>query len=222
MTLTKLFSAAAVAAMTVTGAAQAATLSGTFTVEVNSFEISGTKSQRRAMSGATEANLASNGGPLDTFTYTGLLDFRLGGGGTGSTTIDIWLSSGTGVVTGLDAAVGALQLSRPTFQRVSIFSFTSIFDHGLEGVITHDDGIQLFDDGQLVANRSAPTSVVNTDYEFSSGEFRLLYAAANGNPSVLEVTGEAVAPVPLPAPAMMLLAALAGLGFLGRKRGARA
>lgn len=204
---------ATVLSLAVTGAAHAATLGGIFEVTVTNYNAGGSA----AAAAATEANITANG-ILDTFVYDGLLNFNVPNpDDTDLETIGDFFATGSGVVSGLDTAVADLRLSNPRFQTTTILTFNTIYANDFEVSVRHDDGITLFDDGVALLTRANPTSVTTTGPAmFTAGEFRLIYAAANGNPSVLNVTGDGISAVPLPAPALLLGAALAGLGLARR------
>lgn len=209
---------AAVAFVSAAVSAQAATLGGTFKVTaVNVQNITGTASQ------ATEGNyLAALGvaaNPRDEFTYTGLLDFGTFDE-TDGTTIAGWLGAGA---TGLDDAFGKLQLSKPDIGNGTATTTFFFFDRfgpltAGEFTVKHDDGMAIFDDGVLLGGTLGPTVQVTTNVTgFDGGAFSLLYVATNGDPSVLHVETTAT-PVPLPAPVALLIAGVAGLGLVARRR----
>ncbi|AXI47238.1 VPLPA-CTERM sorting domain-containing protein [Sulfitobacter sp. SK012] len=202
------------------GAAQSATLSGTFTVDIANYNAGGS----RSAAGATLHHLLDN---IDaTVTYTGALDFGLSSGNSSTTTIANFFASGSGAVTGLTDAIGGLILSTPTFQNTTLFNFAAMGLGAFAGNIRHDDGIRLYDNRVLEVNHPSPTVAVNHAFDFSGGRFNLIYAAANGNPSVLHVTGDPSvlnvpvdpSPVPLPAALPLLLAGLGSLAVARRKR----
>lgn len=208
-------SAAAIAAITFIAPASAATLGGTFIVDI--YHRTGASS---AESAATIANLAAST-KVDSIVYNGDLDFSTTGANT--TTIGDWLATAGGTIFGLDPLAAALQLSSPNINTSSavttFFDITATFLTGFDSVIRHDDGISVFDDGTEIANSANPTTVQNTSVNgFNGGTWRLIYAATNGNPSILKVTGDKLpSPVPLPAGLPLLLAGLGGLAVLRRR-----
>ncbi len=210
---------AAIIAVTVTGAASAATLNGIFSVDI--YHRTGANT---AQSAANEANLAGSTF-LQTITYKGDLDFKTNNGNL--STIGDWLATGfNGVVTGLNALTAGTQLSASNINNGSavttFFDFTATFLSGFDSIIRHDDGITVFDDGTQLATSANPTTVIDTIVNgFDGGTFRLIYAATNNDPSILKVTGDNLpAPVPLPAGMPLILAGLGGLAML-RKRARR-
>ncbi|WP_162933006.1 VPLPA-CTERM sorting domain-containing protein [Roseovarius sp. EL26] len=216
----KTIAAIAVATATFASAASAATLSGTFSIDIYQ-----RTNVDAAGASATLANVAAAGAKLDTITYTGDIDFGTFNG-SDSTTIGQWLATGVnGSVLGLSAATSILQLSKPDIgsnsATATFFDITATFASAFDSVIRHDDGITLFDDGVQRVTSSAPTVVKNTFADgvnaFDGGEWRLLYVATNGDPSVLKVTGDNVPTIPLPAGLPLMFAGLGGLALLRRR-----
>ncbi len=237
MKMTKILAAAALVATA--SAAQAATLSGTFDVRVVNYTFD--TNQSSSVSIADQENFdarydaAQDGVDRDTFTYTGDLNFFIDNlnpkNGDAETIADFFLGNDDGQpigsVSGLDASVGALQLSAPTFKVTTLFEFTEVYSNSFDTSVTHDDGFTIYDNGIELFSFSNPTGIRTTPktgtVTFSGGEFKLVYAAANGNPSKLYVEGEGIpSPVPLPAPALMLLGGLGALGALRARKKARA
>jgi hypothetical protein len=207
--------------------AGAATLSGSFTVSaVNVKDMSSIDSQATI----GNYNTALGGGfgayTSDVFTYTGDLDFRVGGPQTASPyTISDWLNTGTGIVDGLDAVLAGLQLSFPDINSGNatttffLFTLNAILSPG-DFTVTHDDGIAIYDDGILLGGTLGPIGETTTNVNgFDGGVFSILYVATNGNPSILEVDTTA-APVPLPAGGLLLLSGLGAMAFARRRRAA--
>ncbi len=225
MTMLKKFLAAGLTVVAMAGTAGAVTLNGMFDVTVA--RITG------ASSSGSEANLANfysavSGGVTDDFIYTGDLSFRVGSGNSGSTTISSWLATGTaGGVAGLDAGIGGLQQSNgniDTSTAITTFYLFSMFvPWGYDFSINHDDGILVLDGGTAIGGNAGPTSEITTLVSgFDGGFLQFLYVATNGNPSVFEVNGTALAPVPVPAGLPLILSAFGGLFLLRRRRAAAA
>lgn len=218
--------AGVVTAAAMAGSASAATLNssatttGKFHLNIYNFDAGGDANA----AAATVANIDAQqlaGTRVFTGTYTGDLDFFLDTPG-GAPTIAEFLATGGGSSIGFSHAdfndlilSDGAGSSDPVFGTTTFFDFTADISSGLYGDITHDDGISLLDDGVTVASSAPPTTVKTTSYGFNGGAFRLIYAAANGDPSVLNVDVQAV---PLPASALLLVGALGGLGFVSRRR----
>ncbi|GIT88534.1 VPLPA-CTERM sorting domain-containing protein [Roseobacter sp. OBYS 0001] len=211
--------AAAIVSVGFVAQATAATLNGTFTIDI--YQGTGLNS---AQSSALKSNLGgSNSTLLDTITYTGDLDFSTNNGT--ATTIESWLNTGGGTYT-LNNPIGGLTLSEPSISngtaRTTWFDIFGVFASGFDSMISHDDGISVFDDGVEIAEKSAPTTVVDTAaLGFNGGEWNLLYAATNSDPSVLKVTGDSLpSTVPLPAGLPLLLAGLGTFAWMRRRKAA--
>jgi hypothetical protein len=215
----KFLSVAALIATLVAGAAQAATLTGTFNITAYNYDSQGNNANSYASAAVlstigSRANLVS-----DSFTYTGALSF----GTPAQQTVGAWLGTGGGTVTGLDATLAGRQLSSGHYRSTTFFVITAAFVDGFNATITHDDGISVFDDGVAIRTRPAPTTAVNTVANgFNGGAWSLYYVAANGNPSILVVDADRQpTPVPVPAALPLLAAGLGAFAFF-RRRAARA
>lgn len=222
---------AAVATMALTGAAQAATMTGVFDVTVVNVTNLNSDESRATIENAEAAFDKANGedngfggedsvAMTDDFTFEGALDFGTFTG-TDSTTIEQWLDTSAGSITsGLDATIGDKQLSKDSIGNGT--ATTSFFYFELVGaigatdfIVTHDDGFAIFEDNERVGGDEGPTVEVITEIlGFDGGTFGLLYVATNGNPSVLNVNAT---PVPLPAGMPLLLAGLGGLALMRRR-----
>ena len=210
MNIKTTFIGAIIATVMMSGASQAATfLQGNFALEIGNFNAGGSAGNAQA----NEATLIEE--YEATGFYNGALDFNIGAGNSASTTIGDFLNSGSGTFTGFDQAVLDLTLSTPTFQDTTIFSFVANFADGFSGSVLHDDGVSVLDDGTVVAASTAPTIAITTGFGFDGGDFNLIYVAANGNPSILEVE---VSPVPVPAALPLFLAGFGGLGLMARRK----
>jgi hypothetical protein len=203
----------ALATSVAAGAAHAATVSGTFIIDIYNYDAG----HNSAEASATDANIASHT-KLTTITYTGALDFKTDTA-SGAPSIAEFLNTGSGSYTvpvGVDLSSIVLsegsgsgasqQFGTTTLFDIKATAFNAIIDG--TGNISHDDGITFFDDGTPTASSAGPTTQIITPFTFDGGSFRLIYAAANGDPSVLHVEGTVV---PLPATALLLLSGLAGL-----------
>jgi len=216
--LTKLGSLTGAAVIAGAATVSAATLTGNFSVEaVNVTDVNSAESEATLVNFNTTFGAAALG-DKDSFTYDGALNF-----GTSnmddSTTIGDWLATGGGTLTDLDSTFADLTLSTPNINNgtatTTFFSFVlNIPDPVTEFAVRHDDGMTILDDGTSIGGFQDPTSERNTSvFGFDGGEFRLIYVATNGDPSILEVSA-----VPLPAGGLLLLTALGGVAALRRKR----
>ena len=214
------FGALAGAAMLAgTVAASAATLTGTFTVQAaNVTNLNSTQSRATLANFNTAFGGGFGNGVTDTFTYTGSLNFGTSDG-SDATTVQQWLDTGGGAISGLEAALGNRQLSKPSISTgdatTTFFSFVmNIVNPVTKFDVRHDDGMTIFDDGTLLGGFQNPTAARDTSVlGFDGGEFRIIYVATNGDPSILEVSA-----VPLPAGGLLLLTALGGFAAVRRKR----
>lgn len=192
------------------GTAQATTmvpLSGIFHINIYSGAV-GTD--------ATESNVGASA-MTSSITYTGLLDFAVTLPQSQSgTTIAEFLATGTGSYV-VDSGAGALGnvLSQPSFAVTTLFDITGgMLSAAATSVsLTHDDGVS-FCQASCDASYAGPTSVTTNAFSATGGSYRIIYAATNGNPSVLQ----GMAAVPVPAAGVLLMGGLAGFGVLKRRR----
>lgn len=235
MKFVNILAASAVAILTTGLAAQAATLSGTFNVRVVNYDTGGGQASNSIADQSNfdaryNASQAADDGRSDVFTYTGELNFFIDNlnpkNGDAETILDFFMFNGTqnpvGAVAGLDENVGNLQLSKPKFAITTLFEFTEVYSNSFDTRVTHDDGFSIYDNDVELISYANPTGIRTTPktgtVNFSGGEFRLVYAAANGNPSKLLVEGDGISAVPLPAPALMLLSGFGALSVMRRRK----
>ena len=202
--------------------AVAAPLNATFTIDFYNFDAGGV----RNATFASEANLVGRT-VIDTFTYTGPLDFRIDtrkGPDGGIPSVADFFATGGGTLSGLDVDLAAFDLSSgagskdPEWGRTTILDITASITASYGGKIVHDDGITLFADGDVIAASAGPTSEKTTSFFYEGSQWRLIYAAANGDPSILEVDGPTPNPIPIPPAGLLLIAGVGGLTLVTRRR----
>lgn len=186
--------------------AGAATMTGTFDINVYTYNAGGSAPN----ASATVANLVGKTLTANV-TYTGDIDFMTNGN---STTLADFLGSGTGSYVVNSGSVAG-QMTAGGFGTTSLFDITSTITGSYKAVATHDDGLSVYNNGSLVADSSYPTSAIPTPFNLTSGSLRMIYSAANGNPEQLNVQ---LSPVPVPAGGILLLSALGGVAALRRKK----
>jgi len=200
--------------------AGAATLTGTF--DVIAYNATGMNSVDSQATMANFNDVTSNAATYttDTFTWTGSLDFATSDG-TDATTVGDWLSTGSGSPSGLEASFADTQLSSPNINNGS--AITTFFLFTLQAVIaaadftiTHDDGVGVYGDGDLIGESVGPNSKKTTYIPGYSGDnLQFLYVATNGDPSILNVE---YTPVPVPAALPLMVGGLGLLGFAARRK----
>lgn len=193
-------------------AAQAAMLSGSFSIDV--YQGSGNGSAADPNNQANLANPLLSTTALYSGTYTGAINFADGG----VNNILNFLQSGGGSLSGSTTALNTT-LSTGGFALTTIFDIRWSDPNRLAGVITHDDGVSLYLNGGTVAYSPSPTVPINTPFGLTStgGNYRIIYAAANGLPEVLSV--DITQSVPEPGSLALLgLGLVAGAGVVLRRR----
>lgn len=206
-----------VAALGVMGTANAAPLTGSFTISVYQGHGSGDINEPDQQ--AEQGNpFIAPGNLLATGNYTGALTFDAGG----VNDIANFLSSGLGTVDPALLALAGTQLSSAPFDLTTVFVITGdVGGSSLYGSIAHDDGMSLYDGagyGNLVVGSALPTVEINTMYSNLTGQFQLIFVQANGLPSVLKVDVSRTVTTPEPITLALFGAGLAGLGAVRRRR----
>ena len=175
------------------GAAHATLLNGTFGIAV--YQGPGGGSIGAAASQANDSNPLLLTTPLYTGQYTGDIDFNSPPAGNN---IREFLLSAGGSLSGDSSALDTT-MSTGGFALTTLLDITWTDPSLLGGTIDHDDGASLYDDGGTVVDSSAPTVTIATAFAATSGgNYRLIYAAANGLPEVLSVDITSVTRVPEP------------------------
>ncbi|MCB1314060.1 MAG: VPLPA-CTERM sorting domain-containing protein [Sedimentitalea sp.] len=164
---------------------------------------------------------------IGSVSFTGALHFDTDTSGANppdTTTINQWLTSKGGSYTELGGGFDE-NLTISSEGIINDTALTTWFEFLGVGQaftfdVTHDDGFCFYDSGTTELCAPDPTSVAQTlGGNYSGGVFQLVYAATNGDPSVLRVDGEgSLSAVPLPAGLPLLLAGIGGLALLRRRK----
>lgn len=210
-----LLAGAALISLGAFGTAQAAPITGTFTVNVWNGNGGGSINSPGVQALPTNP-LRTNANFKADFTYTGDINFT-----TNVNTILSFFQSGGGFITGLTGAeqntLNTTTLSTPGFANTTLIEISGLAATNIAGTILHDDGISLFKGGvnQVDPNAAAPTSVSSTPYSITAGAFDLWYVEANGLPAQLTMNVNAM---PEPASIALFGAGLLGIGLVRRRR----
>jgi len=194
--------------------AQASPINSAYSVNIWNFDC-GSCSISSAAEQALPTNPETSNAADYSFTYTGPIAFD-----ATAATIGNFLNSGGGSISGLTAselsALDSTTLSTGSFGTTTLMQFTGYANRDAFGVISHDDGISLFQGGSNLVPLSAsvPTTEANTNYNLGVGNFDLWYVEANGLPAVLNMTAN---PVPEPSGLVILGMGLVLIGFVARR-----
>lgn len=192
---------AAVAASLALGEAKAQTapfLEGTFTIDIYNGDGGGEESSPNSKALLSNPLITGAEQPLDTVTWTGPLNFGITSGPDVPSTIGDFFATGEGTVEGLDESTADTLLSVTNYVTTTVFVIKFSKRAIPDGNIVHDDGIGVYVDGELITPSDAadPTSEATTTFDGPAGDYQLVYAAANGNPSILRVRGTPETPNP--------------------------
>ena len=218
---------AATMAIAAVGSASAATLQAT-DLTVNIYRSANNTGNADNSADAIIGNLTP-ARYLGTISYTGAIDFNTQTQNADTSTIDEWLTSGgtPGSYSVISPVFDTdLTMSNPSIRNgtatTTWFQFVGASVSPFTFSATHDDGVCFYENGAEEVCSQNPTTVKTTNgFSYDGGVFSFLYAATNGDPSVLKLTSDVtrtLTPVPVPAAGFLLLGGLGGLAMLRRRR----
>ena len=205
-----------VAAVVLAGATQAveaqetpSLLGGTFLISIHNGSGGGNGGSPNSQ--ALDSNPLLNTPPIATLRCFGALDFGVPRSPPqeNDSTVGGFLESGAtsancevlSSIPGYDDTI----LSAGGYATSTVFDITFTERAIPDGLIRHDDGIGLYVNGTLITpDATGPTVAVDTPFDSSLPntpdsslrDYRLIYVAANGNPSILRVWGTPAGPAP--------------------------
>lgn len=140
-----------------------------------------------------------------------------------STTVGTWLGSSAAFgITENTAGTLASLMDNGIFGTLLEFTGQVTVTTGQTFTVTHDDGLTLIIGGLNLGFEPGPTSPITSlaTYTGPSGTFafQLVYGECCGGPAVLQVDLPFTAAVPEPETYALMLAGLAALGFVSRRR----
>ena len=140
-----------------------------------------------------------------------------------SVTVGTWLASSSafGIVENTAGTLASL-MDNSTVGTLLEFSGLVTVTNGMTFTVTHDDGLTLIIGGLNLGFDPGPTAPTTTTatYTGPSGTFafELVYGECCGGPAVLQVDLPFTAAVPEPESYALMMAGLAALGFVSRRR----
>ncbi len=140
-----------------------------------------------------------------------------------STTVGTWLGSSSAFgITENTAGTLASLMDNGTFGTLLEFTGLVTVTNGQMFTVTHDDGLTLIIGGLNLGFNPGPTapSTSLATYTGPTGTFafQLVYGECCGGPAVLQVDLPFTAAVPEPETYALMMAGLAALGFISRRR----
>lgn len=156
--------------------------------------------------------------PYVTFSVLSPFNFNATGA-----TVAAWLASSSafGITENTPGTLASL-MDNGTFGTLLSFTGQVTVTHNQTFTVTHDDGLTLIIGGLNLGFDPGPTSPSTSTATYSgpSGTFafQLVYGECCGGPAVLQVDLPFTAAVPEPESYALMMAGLAALGFVARRR----